>query len=304
MTYQATRTGVLGTVVELRLDGAPSAVAEAEQQAWSTFERLETVFSTFRADSQLSRWRSGQAECSPELFTVLSRAALWHHRSQGAFHPATAALTARWRQAEREATMPSAGELAELYDQPLPFRIEGDNVARIADCSTVDLNAIAKGYIVDCAASAAASIAGMESVVVNAGGDLRHHGAGSIRVGIEDPFQPFDNAPPRWRVSLSNAALATSGSARRGFRVGEQWLGHVLDPRSGYPVAHTASISVLAASAMDADALATVLGVLPGDQALQFAARYRIGCLLVDASAQVHLSQDWPADLPATTHEC
>lgn len=295
MSRLATRSPVLGTVVELRLDGPQTAIRQAEQAAWDCFERLEQEFSTFRPDSRLCQWRSGRGECSPDLLAVLSRAAHWYELSGGAFHPATAGLTARWRRAEAEAVAPTAAELVELTTD-LPYRITPTGVERVADCSEVDLNAIAKGYIVDEAAAAAAAVPGISTVVVNAGGDLRHCGTGSIQVGIEDPATPYDNAPPRWRVPVANAALATSGSARRGFRVADQWLGHVLDPRTGSPVGHTTSVSVVAATAMDADALATVVGVLTTAEALDFAARHQVACLLVSGDGTAHTSPEWPTD--------
>lgn len=294
MIRTGVRSPVLGTIVELRLDGDDEATAIAEQAAWASFERLEQEFSSYRPDSVLCRWRNGAAECSPDLTAVLRRAAYWYELSGGAFHPATAALTARWRQAETDGVLPSAAELAELIPA-LPYRVSAAGIEQISDCSGVELNAIAKGYIVDQAAAAAAAVSGVSAVVINAGGDLRHIGAGSIQVGIEDPARPFDNAPPRWQVPVTNAALATSGSARRGFRIGDRWLGHVLDPRSGSPVAHTASVSVLAPSAMDADALATVLGVLVTAEAMQFADRHQVAAMLVSDRGDVQRSDTWPA---------
>jgi thiamine biosynthesis lipoprotein len=294
MLHLATRTAVLGTVVELRLEGTAGATAVAEQSAWETFERLEQLFSTYRPDSELCRWRRGEVTtCSVELTEVLAAAETWFRASGGAFHPATAALTARWRQAEIDRRTPQRIELDGLRTG-LPFNVIDGIVSRTGDCSGVDLNAIAKGYIVDRAAQAAFAQADVDSVLVNAGGDLCHLGAGSMNVGIEDPTLPYDNLPPRWRVSVSNAALATSGSARRGFRVADEWLGHVLDPRTGWPVAHTTSVSVLADTAMDADALATVLGVLPHDEALDFAEREQVACLIVDAEGHYILSPAWP----------
>ncbi|MBA3020858.1 FAD:protein FMN transferase [Propionicimonas sp.] len=297
MRQLATRSPVLGTVVELRLDGTPAATSLAEAAAWERFESLEQVFSTYSADSELSRWRAGDVlDCSAELSAVLTAAEHWHRVSGGAFHPLTRALTRRWQRAEAEGRLPSTEELAALRE-PLPYVIGEAGAVRTGDCAELDLNAIAKGYIVDCAARDALAVPGMTAVVVNAGGDLRHLGDGSVSVGIEDPAKPFDNLPARWRVQVSNAALATSGSARRGFRVGEHWLGHVLDPRTGWPVAHTASISVLANDALSADALATVLGVLAPTEALEFAAAAAIGCLLVTADGAVRASPAWPGQV-------
>ncbi len=294
MSHTALRSPVLGTVVELRLEGDDAAFAAAERSAWAAFERLEQVFSVYRNDSDLCRWRRGElVGGSADLTVVLAAAEQWFHTSAGAFHPATAALTARWRLAERDGRLPSHDEVASLCND-LPFEVRDGVVEPTGDCRGVDLNAIAKGYIVDRAAEAARSHRGIDSVLVNAGGDLRHLGAGSVRVGIEDPALPYDNLPPRWRVEVSNAALATSGSARRGFRIGDQWFGHVLDPRTGWPVTHTTSVSALASDALSADALTTVLGVLTPAEAIAFAEREQVACLIVDATGHSSQSSTWP----------
>lgn len=294
MPLFATRTHLLGTVVELRLDGPPEATHDAATRAWATMERLEGVFSTFDKDSELHRWRHGATdEVSDDLVQVLACAEQWSLRSQGAFHPATAALTALWRDAERCGQYPDPHALAHAVPA-LPYTVINGRLVRTADCSAVDLNAIAKGYIVDRAAQEASGVEQVSSVLINAGGDLRHLGDDAIGVGIEDPFQPIDNAPPRWVVTITGGALATSGSARRGFQIGSTWLGHVLDPRSGYPASHTASVSVIAPTAMDADALATVLGVLEPTQARHFAIAEQAACLIVFADGEIFASPAWP----------
>ncbi len=130
--------------------------------------------------------------------------------------------------------------------------------------------------------------------MVNAGGDLRHSGDGGVTVGVEDPHEPYDNAPPLCRVHLSDAALATSGSAHRGFRIGDHRFGHVIDPRTGQPVAHTASASVIAPSAQIADAAATVAMVLTPAEALAFADAQGLAALVIAADGAVHRSARWP----------
>lgn len=271
--HQQTSTGVyhplLGTNVEIRVtaagDSPAAALAEAEraeQVALAEMVRLQSVFSVFDADSELCRWRSDpQLDPSPELVEVLAAAEHWWRLSQGAFHPAIAPLRDRWTQATRESRVPDGAELSELAATltELPFTVvEGAVIAR-GDCSAVELNAIAKGYIVD-RAVLAAEAAGAESVLVNAGGDLRHLGGAPIRVGIEDPARP--GGTPIRVAELGDGAIATSGPVHRGFSVEGQWFGHVLDPRTGWPVTERPSTTIKAPDAMTADALATVAGVL------------------------------------------
>ncbi len=142
----------------------------------------------------------------------------------------------------------------------------------------VDLDGIAKGYIVDRAAHAAAR-AGAWSVLVNLGGDLLHQGPIPTVVGIEDPRTPNDNAPPVMRVQIAGCALATSGIARRG--------NHIRDPRIGRPSVDTLSVTVIAATALVADALATVTGVLGLPRARSILADYQAEALLITADEQV-----------------
>ncbi|HEY3337828.1 MAG TPA: FAD:protein FMN transferase [Propionicimonas sp.] len=298
MPFVATHSPLLGTDVEVRVEAPQDVALDADSAAVDEFERLIAVFSVYDESSELSRWRRGEIdEVSPELTEVLAAAQYWHGASAGAFHPGIAALRRRWLVAMADDELPDRGELAELAAAcaELPFTVTDGTVQRLSDCSGVDLNAIAKGYIVDKGCEAASTQPGVDAVMINAGGDLRHRGAGSVLVGIEDPAAPFDNSPPRWRVELSEAGLATSGAARRGFRIGGRWLGHVLDPRTGWPVSHTTSTSVIAPDAMTADALATVLGVLPPAEALSRAEAEQWACLLVAGDGSCTTSPAWPS---------
>ncbi len=296
---------LMGTVVEIAIQTTdPQAAERADRAAVAEIHRLTAVFSTFDETSELCRWRRGEhRRPSLELVEVLQAAALWHTLSAGAFHPACAALRRHWRDAEQVQCLPTSVKLTELANalRELPFRVQGTgkevSVEQVGDCADVDLNALAKGYIVDAAVTAARQAAGgtADWVVVNAGGDLRHSGAGEVTVGVEDPHEPYDNAPPLCHLRLADAALATSGSAHRGFRIGDHQFGHVIDPRTGRPVAHTASASVIAPSALLADAAATVAMVLAPAEALAFADAHGLAALVIDADGAAHRSARWPA---------
>ena len=97
--------------------------------------------------------------------------------------------------------------------------------------------------------------------------------------------------PPLARVRVANAGLATSGSARRGFRVAGRWFGHVIDPRTARPVDHVASATVLAPDAATADVVATIAGVQPVDEAIATVDGWDgVEVLLVD-----HDGRQWPS---------
>lgn len=291
---------LLGTNVEIGVRATAGSQAEAESRAaaagdaaLAALTRLEDVFSTFRPHSELSRWRAGEdVEPSPDLAAALALGEDWWRRSGGALHPAAGALTERWRRAAAEGREPAAGELAELVASlaTLPFDVRGGVVRRTRDCSGVSLYAFVKGYIVDQAVAAAWASPGVISAFVNAGGDLRHRGTRPLRVGVEDPAAV--GGPPLRVVEVADAALATSGPVHRGFRVGGRWYGHVLDPRTGRPVARRPSTTVRAADAATADALATVLGVRdPADAGRLLAELDRVAVIAVLPDRVVTLGQ-------------
>lgn len=299
----ATSRGVyhplLGTNVEIRVvatgPGAQAAAEAGEQAALEEMVRLQAVFSVFDPDSELSRWRAGGADAaSDELVEVLAAAQHWWAASGGGFHPATARLRQRWLRAEAEQLLPSDDELAGLAAElrTLPFVVTDGVATRVGDCSGLDLNAIAKGYIVDRGVAVAAGGDGVVDVLVNAGGDLRHVGAEAVRVGVEDPRAP--GGEPVRVVDLGEAAMATSGPVHRGFRIGGQWFGHVLDPRTGRPVAERPSTTVRAPDAMTADALATVVGVLDWAEAVRVLQTVPgAAAISIDPAGEVRSSGDW-----------
>jgi len=260
---------VLGTDLHVIVGGEPEARAEqAQGRVLDEIARLEALLSTYDVGSVLSRWMRAEAmDALPdEVVTVLALAQDWYLASQGALHPGLRPLRARWCAAEDDGQPPSPAECRELAARAddLPFTIYTQGgvmrVDRTGDCSTLDLDALAKGWIVDRAAELGTG-PGVEWLMVNVGGDLRLVGSGSVRVAVQSPTSTVDNAPPLAVVTMTPGGMASSGAARRGFRVGDRWFGHVLDPRTGWPVESAAGVTVIAPDTVTADALATVIGV-------------------------------------------
>jgi thiamine biosynthesis lipoprotein len=137
----------------------------------------------------------------------------------------------------------------------------------------IDFGGIGKEYAVDRAAGLIAERS-ETAVLVNFGGDLFASGprrdGRPWSVGIEDAEHP--EGALRVRIELERGGIATSGDARRFVRVRGRRLGHILDPRTGWPVADAPrSITVLAASCVEAGTLST-LAYLRGSDAAAFLA--------------------------------
>ena len=230
---------LLGTVVEVRIHAAdPFAAAVADARVVAEMRRLEHVFSVFDETSELCRWRRGEDfEHSTEFVELLRMALHWQVSGGGAFNPAAGVLSRAWvvaEQARPRARRGTAHRTGRVDPSPR-YRVDGDRATRVGDCSSLNFNAIAKGFVVDRAVDAGMTDPAVTAITVNAGGDLCHRGEGSLAVGIENPATPYDNAAPLMVVDIANRGVATSGSSRRGFRVGGRHYSHVLDPRTGHP---------------------------------------------------------------------
>ncbi|MBX3313155.1 MAG: FAD:protein FMN transferase [Actinobacteria bacterium] len=283
---------LLGTVIEVRVvaDGAGPAAA-ADRAAIDEVTRLQSILSARDQHSALRRWARAEADPTPEVDALLAVAERWRVATGGAFHPAAGRLFAAWSDAAADDRLPSDADLAEA-------------VASLDDPSTrrrwCDPTAVAKGWIVDRAADLAMAVDGVTSVLVNAGGDLRHLGEGTVAVGIEDPARPYDNVPPLDRVELADGAVATSGGARRWWTIDGRRYPQVLDPRTGRPVDRVAAASIVAPDAATADALATALVVLgPGDGVALVEGIEGVEGLVVEADGTVTATSGWPGRFSA-----
>ncbi len=289
----ARHSPLLGTDVLFRFEGPAARLPFAESVALAEIQRLNGIFSPSEANSEVRRWMRGEvAEPSEDLARVLWAAEGWYLGSEGAFHPSAARLRIAWQAAEQCQRAPSPADMAALAATlELPFR----SARATGDLSGLDLNGFARGYIVDRALEAAWAT-GLTQATMNVGGDVVHRGTPGVEFAIEDPLSSNDRAPHLVRASLSNAAMATSGRSRwRGFFVEGRWLGRVIDPRTGWPVEHCASASVIARNAMTAEALSIVASVLEPKRALEVLDSYGAEGFIVSRSGHISRSASWPS---------
>ena len=279
---------LLGTRGEVSIAADSDAdVRAAEQAVIDDVARLERVFSVFDPASALHEYRRSGTTDVPELQRVIDLAMYWQARTGGAFHPGSQPLVDLWDRAESAGVVPTADDAAAT-------------VAAMDATSAVgslDLNAIAKGWIGDRALSTVVKQTVVAGGWISLGGDVVHRGEGAVTVGIEDPSRPYDNVAPRATIEISNEALATSGGARRWWKIGNRRFPKVLDPRTGWPVARVASATIVAADGAFADALATVAVVLEPGETLELSKSVDADCYLVhlDGSSTVSSTRFHPS---------
>lgn len=269
---------VLGTSLELKI-AAPGGRADAiERAALGEIKRLSAVLSSYDPDSEFRRWSrtlGTPVPVSRELGEVFSLFDTWRIRSGGAVDAAAETASQLWKSSAALGRLPTAPELeaaVQTIRQPhWSLGPAGSHTATHLDNAPLVLNSFTKSYVIARAADAALAVPGAEAVVVNIGGDIVVRGPWAEPVNITDPRADAENDSPAARILVRNQAVATSGTYRRGLTIAGQWYSHLIDPRTGRPVDHVQSATVVASNATDAGALATALCVLPPSEGLRLA---------------------------------
>lgn len=246
---------------------ARAAIAAAEAEV----HRLDRKYSHYRDDSQLADWcRAAGSGCSSELdeesAALIDLAALLHAQSGGLFDITAGALTRLWD--SPAATVPERADVAAALALTgwRHLRWRRPQLELMMPGMRLDLGGLVKEYAADRAATLLRT-QGVESGVVELGGDVRvlgpHTDGSPWRIGIRHPRAPGALAS----IALREGGLATSGDYERVRVIDGRRYGHVVDPRSGWPVESFASVSVRAPSCVAAGAAATLamlLGVTAG----------------------------------------
>lgn len=256
-------------------------------------ELVDAQMSTWKPDSDLSRFNRAPANTwqtlPPELFSVLQHALQLARDTGGAYDPTVGPLVGLWGfgAGNKDVAVPDAERLAQARSSVGWQRLQLDALAQRVlqpGGSQLDLSSIAPGYAVDRIAHHLDSI-GIHDYLVEHGGELRGHGqrpeGGVWRVGIEQP-DADDGEAMAMVIRLDNRASGSSGDYRKYIEIDGVRRSHHIDPRTGAPVAHAlASVTVLDADTMYADAQAAALMVLGPEQGLAFARERGLAALFI-----------------------
>lgn len=289
---------VLGTRLDVLVHTANAALAnEAATAARCEIDRLERVFNSRRVDSELSVLnKTGRAIASADLFAVVHLSEQWRRISRGAFDGRMNEVLRLWA----DGAVPSQRAIERALATLRSSTVTLDPIARRIELSatSLSLDALAKGYIVDAAFNAALRAAPtVVGLAISIGGDIRCWGTApqscGWRIGIPDSIRPADNARLVDAVSLNNAAIATSGRGPRDC-IDSNYRSTTNSPFTGHPVRSVISASVVASHAADADAIATACLVLSPSESIALVDKLGVAARISDAAGGVHHSSMWP----------
>jgi len=260
----------MGSQCEIVLAAADAKAAQAAATpAIDEVRRIEHKYSRYREDSKLSQINAAAGlhpvACDHETAALLAYADTLYDASQGRFDITSGVLRKAWD--FRHGRAPQPGVLEDLL--PLVgWRVVAHDHTSVylpLPGMELDFGGFGKEYAVDRAAEVL-SAQGVQHGYVNLGGDMRFLGqrpdGAPWQIGIQDPREMSATVAS---IPISRGALTTSGDYERFMLIDGQRYCHVLDPRSGMPVSHWRSVSVVAPLAITAGSFTTTAMLLEQD---------------------------------------
>ena len=246
----------MGSVASITLYAdSPEQARQAFAAAFRRIRELDRILSDYDSASALSNACASGAKPN-ELLAVVRFAQALAAETEGAFDITAGPLTALWRTARREKRVPDPAEIAAARALTgfRKLNVEGEQILCGAQGMRLDAGGIAKGYAGD-EALKVLSRAGIRSALVAMSGDIVAGDAPPGKTG--------------WRVGvgahtlmLSNAAVSTSGDEFQSLRIGGERYSHVIDPRTGEALRNSPTVSVVAQTGIEADAISTAANVM------------------------------------------
>ena len=285
----------MGSYFEIRLGAKTPGAVDLATRALDLIDNLEAQLTVYNDESEVSRLNKsahlGPVVVERGLFDLLKRAVELSRLTGGAYDVTSGALSEAWGFTRGPKRVPSADELAEARArtgwQHLRLELEGPSVAFDVPGVRINLGSIGKGYAIDRAVDVirrhwtptSALVHGGQSSLFALGSPPGRFG-GRWEIALRNPFSPDS---PLGTLRLRNRALGTSGGAFQRFEIEGKTYGHILDPRTGQPADGPASVTVLAPTAAEADALSTALYLLGPEAARELSARRpEIGVVIVE----------------------
>ena len=264
----------MGTLVTISVVHQDVDICKAIiEKAFLEIDRLENLFNRYRKGTPLRFLNSVGAlrDPPPEMMELLQRALKIHDLTDGAFDVTIAPLLDLYSNSfEETGGPPSATQIESALSLvgSKNIHIEKQAIVFKRVGMSLSFDGIAKGYIVDQVADILEKD-GVKGGLIDAGGDMVAIGEDLLgqdwRLAIQHPRKRGDYLSV---ISIGNRAVATSGDYMD-YLTDDLRLHHIMDPRLGTSPSHTSSVSVVAGTATDADALSTAALVMGPDEGIE-----------------------------------
>ena len=277
----------MGTEFQLLLPADRDAAApEAALAALDRIDALEARLSIYRDTSEISAINRRAAvepvTVEPQLLDLLRQAIAVSRDTAGAYDVTTGPLIDLWQAARRAGTIPDDESIAaaqrSVGSAKLAIDSAAGTIAFQAPGMKLNLGGIGKGYALDRSCEVLEGYGvrhylwhgGQSSVLCrgSAFGDASPEAGWTIGVG--HPLKPGRRLA---EIAVRDRAVGTSGASFQFYRHQGKRYGHILDPRSGRPAEGVFSVTVLAPTGAEADALSTAFYVLGFERSAAYCER-------------------------------
>lgn len=278
-----------GADVESTIKSAQSRLSQLEK-LWSVTDTGSDIYAINHSGGQ-------PVTVSTETADLISFALQMSEKTGGALDPTIYPVLTAWGFTTDNNRVPPADEIDELlcnvgYEK---VHLDGSSV-QLKDGMMLDIGAVGKGYAGDELAKLMKE-SGVTSALIDLGGNIQLIGAKpggeKWRIGVRDPEGEGNIGV----LSVSDCAIVTSGSYERYFTDDDNTVyGHIIDPKTGYPVDNgLLSVTVIASEGRLCDALSTSLFVMGLDGAQNYWRQHHVehsfDVIIVTEGSEIYLSQ-------------
>ncbi len=270
---------LMGTMVQLdvcRDQLSAAKIKNVYRDIWARLENIAWKMNVLDERSDVAKINNSNSRpvlIGADTYRVIKDAIRYSQSTEGAFDITVWPLIDFWQRNEKKDIFPTEDEVKRAQGA-VGFRhiqlLANEQIRLLKENVKLDLGGIAKGYAADEAARIFRKH-GVENFFIDAGGDIYVGGSNCIgeswRIGIRDPRNLSEIIDV---VVLSNKAVVTSGDYEQYYEIQGQRWSHIMNPITGYPQKGVISATVIASSAMEADALATALCVLGGESGTDY----------------------------------
>ncbi len=291
---------LMGSRFELLALASDENIREkAIEDAIEEIARIENIISSWKPDSETALINSNAGikpiKVSTELFNLIERSLKVSKLTNGAFDISFSSIDKFWTFDGHQMAMPDSAMIQATFS-----KINYKNIVLNRIDQTVFLRkkgmkigfgAIGKGY----AANRAKKIMtkqGIISGMINAGGDLIAWGSqeqgNPWQIGIADPSKQKDYIA--W-LDIVNMSVVTSGNYEKFVIIEGKKYGHIINPKTGYPVEGIQSVTIVSPDAELSDALSTSVFVLGITEGLELVNKLKnVECLIIDNKNKIWTS--------------
>jgi len=235
---------------------------------------LNSIFSTYSDSTEISKInlsKSKTIKLSDDLAFVLNKAIYYSRLSDGLYDPTVFPLVDLWGFGPTNInSKPNKNKINDLLKNVSYKYISLNEKELLLSNSNlyIDLNSIAKGYAVDSISNLLLNM-GFSDFMVEIGGEVKCMGENNKNNWIIGIINPKDENN-LIKTNLKNMSIATSGNYNNYLIYEDVRYPHIINPKTGWPINNNIiSASVITESCIDADAIATILMLLPYDEGIE-----------------------------------